>query len=92
MTQARGSAATDSKLLSALRYIAAGVLLLPPAPAGAQPTRSSTSAAASTRPLTQALSALEARLLALKTLDRQSDNSNERGWLAADIRDVEARM
>ena len=35
---------------------------------------------------------LEARIAALKTLDAQSDNSNERGWLAAGIRDAEARL
>jgi alkyl sulfatase BDS1-like metallo-beta-lactamase superfamily hydrolase len=36
--------------------------------------------------------ALEARLAILKTLDRQSGNSNERGWLQAGIRDAEARL
>jgi alkyl sulfatase BDS1-like metallo-beta-lactamase superfamily hydrolase len=35
---------------------------------------------------------LEARLAILQALDRQSKNSNERGWLAAGIRDVEARL
>jgi len=35
---------------------------------------------------------LEARLAALQALDRRSKNSNERGWLAAGIRDVEARL
>jgi glyoxylase-like metal-dependent hydrolase (beta-lactamase superfamily II) len=36
--------------------------------------------------------ALEARIKALKTLDARSANSNERGWLAAGIRDAEARL
>ncbi len=36
--------------------------------------------------------ALEARLAALRWLDAHSDNSNERGWLAAGIRDAEARL
>lgn len=36
--------------------------------------------------------ALEARLAALKQLDTLSGNSNERGWLAAGIRDAEARL
>ena len=36
--------------------------------------------------------ALEARLAALKNLDGASNNSNERGWLAAAIRDVERRL
>jgi alkyl sulfatase BDS1-like metallo-beta-lactamase superfamily hydrolase len=36
--------------------------------------------------------ALEARIKALKTLDTQSTNSNERGWLAAGIREAEARL
>jgi alkyl sulfatase BDS1-like metallo-beta-lactamase superfamily hydrolase len=35
---------------------------------------------------------LEVRLAVLQALDRQSKNSNERGWLAAGIRDVEARL
>jgi len=35
---------------------------------------------------------LEARLEILKSLDRQSINSNERGWLQAGIRDAEARL
>ena len=35
---------------------------------------------------------LEARLEILRILDRQSINSNERGWLQAGIRDVEARL
>jgi alkyl sulfatase BDS1-like metallo-beta-lactamase superfamily hydrolase len=35
---------------------------------------------------------LEARLQALRVLDARSTNSNERGWLAAGIRDVEARL
>ena len=35
---------------------------------------------------------LEARLAALKTLDAQSGNSNERGWLAAGMREVEAKL
>jgi alkyl sulfatase BDS1-like metallo-beta-lactamase superfamily hydrolase len=34
--------------------------------------------------------ALQARLQALKTLDAASNNSNERGWLAAAIREAEA--
>ena len=36
--------------------------------------------------------ALEARLAALRWLDAHSGNSNERGWLAAGIRDAEARL
>lgn len=36
--------------------------------------------------------ALEARLAALRRLDAHSGNSNERGWLAAGIRDAEARL
>jgi alkyl sulfatase BDS1-like metallo-beta-lactamase superfamily hydrolase len=36
--------------------------------------------------------ALEARLAALRWLDSHSTNSNERGWLAAGIRDAEARL
>jgi alkyl sulfatase BDS1-like metallo-beta-lactamase superfamily hydrolase len=36
--------------------------------------------------------ALEARLAALRWLDTHSNNSNERGWLAAGIRDAEARL
>jgi alkyl sulfatase BDS1-like metallo-beta-lactamase superfamily hydrolase len=36
--------------------------------------------------------ALEARLAALRWLDAHSENSNERGWLAAGIRDAEARL
>ena len=35
---------------------------------------------------------LEARLRALQRLDAASTNSNERGWLGAGIRDVEARL
>ncbi len=35
---------------------------------------------------------LEARLMALRVLDARSDNSNERGWLRADIRAIEARL
>jgi feruloyl esterase len=35
---------------------------------------------------------LVARIAALKTLDTQSTNSNERGWLAAGIRDAEAKL
>ena len=35
--------------------------------------------------------ALEARLAALRWLDAHSGNSNERGWLAAGIRDAEAQ-
>ena len=35
---------------------------------------------------------LEARLEILRILDRQSNNSNERGWLQAGIRDAEARL
>ncbi len=35
---------------------------------------------------------LDVRLAILQALDRQSKNSNERGWLAAGIRDVEARL
>jgi alkyl sulfatase BDS1-like metallo-beta-lactamase superfamily hydrolase len=36
--------------------------------------------------------ALEARLAALRWLDAHSGNSNERGWLAAGIRDAEVRL
>jgi alkyl sulfatase BDS1-like metallo-beta-lactamase superfamily hydrolase len=36
--------------------------------------------------------ALEARLKALQTLDAKSNNSNERGWLAAGIREVQAKL
>ncbi len=36
--------------------------------------------------------ALEVRLAALRWLDTHSNNSNERGWLAAGIRDAEARL
>jgi alkyl sulfatase BDS1-like metallo-beta-lactamase superfamily hydrolase len=36
--------------------------------------------------------ALQARLDALKALDAASGNSNERGWLAAGIRDAERRL
>ena len=36
--------------------------------------------------------ALEVRLAALQALDRASNNSNERGWLQAGIRDVQARL
>ena len=36
--------------------------------------------------------ALDARLAALRWLDSHSTNSNERGWLAAGIRDAEARL
>ena len=35
---------------------------------------------------------LEARIAALKALDAQSKNSNERGWLAAGLRDAESRL
>lgn len=35
---------------------------------------------------------LEARIKALKILDAQSNNSNERGWLAAGIRSAEAKL
>lgn len=35
---------------------------------------------------------LEARIAALKALDAASKNSNERGWLAAGLRDAEARL
>ena len=35
---------------------------------------------------------LMARIAALKTLDTQSTNSNERGWLAAGIRDAEIKL
>ena len=35
--------------------------------------------------------ALDARLAALRWLDAHSGNSNERGWLAAGIRDAEGR-
>jgi hypothetical protein len=35
---------------------------------------------------------LAARILGLKTLDARSANSNERGWLAAGIREAEARL
>ena len=35
---------------------------------------------------------LEARIAALKALDAKSTNSNERGWLAAGLRDAEARL
>lgn len=37
-------------------------------------------------------SALGARLAALRWLDAHSGNSNERGWLAAGIRDAESRL
>jgi alkyl sulfatase BDS1-like metallo-beta-lactamase superfamily hydrolase len=37
-------------------------------------------------------STLETRLMILQALDQQSANSNERGWLAAGIRDVQARL
>jgi alkyl sulfatase BDS1-like metallo-beta-lactamase superfamily hydrolase len=36
--------------------------------------------------------ALEARIAALKALDERSRNSNERGWLAAGLRDAESRL
>jgi alkyl sulfatase BDS1-like metallo-beta-lactamase superfamily hydrolase len=36
--------------------------------------------------------ALDARLQALEALDARSTNSNERGWLAAGIRDARARL
>jgi len=36
--------------------------------------------------------ALETRLMILQALDQRSVNSNERGWLAAGIRDVQARL
>ncbi len=35
---------------------------------------------------------LQARIAALKALDATSKNSNERGWLAAGLRDAEARL
>lgn len=35
---------------------------------------------------------LETRLMILQALDQRSGNSNERGWLAAGIRDVQARL
>jgi alkyl sulfatase BDS1-like metallo-beta-lactamase superfamily hydrolase len=35
---------------------------------------------------------LEVRLKVLQALDRESKNSNERGWLAAGIRDAETRL
>lgn len=35
---------------------------------------------------------LEVRLAILQALDRQSGNSNERGWLQAAVRDAEARL
>jgi hypothetical protein len=35
---------------------------------------------------------LRARVAALKALDAKSTNSNERGWLAAGIREAEARL
>ena len=38
------------------------------------------------------IAGLEARLQILRILDRQSRNSNERGWLQAGIRDAEARL
>jgi alkyl sulfatase BDS1-like metallo-beta-lactamase superfamily hydrolase len=38
------------------------------------------------------LAALEARLKALQALDASSNNSNERGWLQAGIRDVQQRL
>jgi alkyl sulfatase BDS1-like metallo-beta-lactamase superfamily hydrolase len=37
-------------------------------------------------------SALEVRLAILQTLDKRSNNSNERGWLQAGIRDVQAKL
>jgi len=37
-------------------------------------------------------SALEVRLAALQALDRASNNSNERGWLQAGIRDVQLKL
>jgi alkyl sulfatase BDS1-like metallo-beta-lactamase superfamily hydrolase len=40
----------------------------------------------------QHTAALEARLAALQALDRDSTNSNERGWLRAGIRDAQARL
>ncbi|HXG87791.1 MAG TPA: hypothetical protein VNJ02_05580 [Vicinamibacterales bacterium] len=36
--------------------------------------------------------ALEARLKALQALDAASSNSNERGWLAAGIREAERKL
>ena len=36
--------------------------------------------------------ALQARLAALQKLDAESNNSNERGWLAAGMRDAERRL
>jgi alkyl sulfatase BDS1-like metallo-beta-lactamase superfamily hydrolase len=36
--------------------------------------------------------ALEARIQALQTLIKQSNNSNERGWLAAGLREAERKL
>ncbi len=36
--------------------------------------------------------ALEARIAALEALDGRSDNSNERGWIAAGLREARARL
>ena len=36
--------------------------------------------------------ALQARIAALQALERSSTNSNERGWLAAGIRQAEAAL
>jgi hypothetical protein len=36
--------------------------------------------------------ALQARIAALRALERKSTNSNERGWLAAGIRQTEATL
>jgi alkyl sulfatase BDS1-like metallo-beta-lactamase superfamily hydrolase len=38
------------------------------------------------------VAALQARIAALKALDAASNNSNERGWLAAGIREAERRL
>jgi hypothetical protein len=38
------------------------------------------------------VAALEVRIAILKTLDHQSGNGNERGWLQAGIRAAEARL
>ena len=38
------------------------------------------------------VASLEARLAALRALERRSGNSNERGWLQAGIRDAEAKL
>jgi len=38
------------------------------------------------------VASLEARLAALRALERRSGNSSERGWLQAGIRDAEAKL